>query len=147
MTMTNLSPRYDLDLTKTWFSRRYGDITVFGTWFGKEQRPALALVPTNSFGNDNYAPCVVPLANAHLWAEEGGDGRHCARASIAFAYSLGFNDFDITALHRIGSAIRDCLSDLISMPPKPVLDRVVVADAIRTDENGREHHAEISENV
>ena len=76
--MSNIEPRYDLDLTKTWFSRRYGDITT---------------------------------------------------------------------IHKIGSAIRDCLSDLISMPPKPVLDRVVVADAIRTDENGREHHAEISENV
>lgn len=141
--MTDL--RYDLDLTQTHFERRYGDVTAFGTWFGKDRRPALVLVPTNKLGSEYIVPCVVPISQAWVWDENTGDGAHCARVSCLFATNMGFG-FDTMKIMKITSIIRDCIGDLLNIPPKPT-ERIVVADAIRTDEHGKEHHSEIVENV
>lgn len=138
-------PRYDLDLTQTHFTRQYGDITVFGTWFGKDRKPALVLVPTNKLGSEYLVPCVVPLSQAWLWDEKDGDGAHCARVSCIFATNMGFN-FDTMKIMKITSLIRDNLGELVNIPPKPT-ETHVVADAIRTDSSGKQHHSEIIEHV
>lgn len=138
-------PRYDLDLTQVHFERSYGDITAFGTWFGKERRPALVLVPTNKLGSEYITPCVVPMKQAWLWDEKTGDGAHCAHVSCLFATNLGFA-FDTMKIMKITSIIRDNIGELVNIPPKPT-EAVVVADAIRTDESGKQHHSEIIENV
>jgi hypothetical protein len=138
--------RYDLDLTQSHFERRYGDITVFGTWFGKDRKPALVLLPTARVGSPDVTPCVVPLSSAWTWDENTGDGAHCARASVMFAQTLGLGFGHVNEVMKITSVIRDCLGDLINMPPKPT-EAVVVADAIRTDSSGKQHHSEIIEHV
>lgn len=138
--------RPDLDLTQVHFERPMGDITLFGTWFGAERKPALVLLPTSKIGREGPIPCVIPLASAWRWAESTGDPKHCARVSVMFAHHMGFDPFNPHVVIRITSLIRDHIGDLLSIPPKPT-ERVVVADAVRTDEHGREHHSEISENV
>lgn len=143
-----MTPRYDLDLTQVHFQQTYGDITLFGTWFGEQRRPALVLMPTFAIGQDviRVTPCVVPLASAWCWDRERGDPRHCARISIMFAQSLGLSAHNSATLMRITTIIQDNLGELLGMPPKPT-EALVVADAIRTDEYGREHHSEVIENV
>lgn len=137
---------YDLDLTQAHFERICGDITVFGTWFGAKRVPALVLLPTARVGHDRVTPCVVPLQSSWLWARETGDPRHCARVSALFAESLGFNAHNAFMLMRITSLIQDHLGDLLTIPPKPS-QTYVAADAILTDENGKERHAEILDHV
>ena len=139
------APRYDLDLTQTHFERRFGDITAFGTWHGKHHRPALVLVATNDIGSERLTPCIVEIDQMWLWDEHAGDGAYCARWSARFAEAMGFG-FDTMKIMKITSIIRENIGDLNHIPPKPT-EAVVVADAIRTDEYGREHHSEIVENV
>lgn len=141
-----MTPQYDLDLTQVHFQRTFGDITLFGTWFGEQRRPALVLLPTYMIGYAGVVPCVVPLASAWKWAEETGDPRHAARISRMFAQSLSLSPDNIATLMRITTIIRDHIGDLIAIPPKPTECRVV-ADAIRTDEDGRQHHSEVIEHV
>jgi len=136
----------DLDLNITQFKRVFGDITVVGTWFGKDHKPAIVLMPTNLMGVRQIIPCVVPLTSAWAWAEETGNGSHCARQSAIFAEALGLNTANINEVMRVTSIIRECMNDLLSIPPKPT-ERVVVADAIHTDASGKQHHTEIVENV
>lgn len=133
---------YDLDLTEVQFERCYGDITVFGTWFGQDRKPALVLVATNKIGSAELIPCVVPESQSWAWSEEIGDGAHCARISSLFALNLGFG-FDAIKTMKIASVIRDCLGDLNKIPPKPKTDRLVVAEAIRTDHDGKQQASEI----
>ena len=135
-----------LDLTKNHGTRTFGDITVFMTWHGSKQEPCIVLMPTAKIGHENVVPCVVALSTAWAWAEETGDGRHCARWSLMFAKWLGFNPHNVNDVMRITSVVRNCLGDLLTIPPRPN-EKVVVADAIRTDEYGRQHHSEIVENV
>ncbi|WP_036289558.1 hypothetical protein [Methylosinus sp. PW1] len=139
--------QHDLDLTKTHFVRTFGDITAIGAWFGQKKRPALVLAPTARLGIAPIIPCVVPLSSAWKWAEETGDGRLCARLSVSFADYLGLNSANVRDVMRVTSIIRECLGDLISMPPKPIEDSIVVADIIRTDESGKQQHHEVIENV
>lgn len=142
------STRPDLDLTKYQFRRVYGDITVFGTWFGEHRRPALVLIPTLKEGRAGVTPCVVPLASAYLWHidQSCGDPAHTARVSRMFAEALGMNPHNPRDCVRIVLVVQDCLDDLIKIPPKPT-EKVVAADIIRTDQYGREHHAEVIDHV
>ncbi len=135
--------KYDLDLTQVHAQRTFGDITVFFTWFGQRNKPVMVLMPTARIGHERVIPCVVPVESAWAWAEETGDGRHCARASTQFAKLLGLNAASVNDVMRITSIVRECMHDLLTIPPKPVTDRIVVADAIRTDANGKQHHSEI----
>lgn len=140
-----MTPQYDLDLTQVAFEKHYGDITIFGTWFGKDRRPALVLMPTAYIGVPGVTPCVVPLSHAWRWTDIG-EPQHCARVSVMFAESLGLSPHNIPTLMRITSIIRDHVGDLLMIPPKPT-ERVVVADAVRTDQDGREHHSEVFAHV
>lgn len=137
---------YDLNLTHVHFQRICGDITVFGTWFGGDRRPALVLLPTARIGHDRVMPCVVPLASAFAWDRRTGDPRHCARVSALFAENLGLNPHNAFTLMRITSLIQDHMGDLLSIPPKPA-ETYVAADACFTDEHGTTRYAEILDHV
>lgn len=138
---------HSLDLTRYAWKRELGDITVYGTWFGAEQDPALVLVPTMRQSWQKTTPCVVPLTNAWKWDEFTGDPAGCARTCVQFAGFLGFNPMSSMTVQRIASIIRDHLGDLLHIPPKPTEQRIVVADAFLTDEAGKTRHVEVSENV
>ena len=140
--------KHALDLTKYWERRTHGDITAFYTWLytGEDYEPALVLVPTYRQHHEKTTPCVVPLRNAWKWDEYLGDPAGCARTCYQFADFLGLNQLSAMTCQRIASIIRDGLGDLVSIPPKPT-ERKVVADAIITDHNGRQRHAEVLDNV
>lgn len=134
---------YALDLTRYAFRHQRGDLTLYGTWFGKDNpRPCLVLTATYR----RTVPCVVLLENAWLWSDEVGDPGHCARSSVNFAQYLGLDYTNQITCMRVTSLIQDHLGDLIAMPPKPN-ERIVVADAILTDEHGKERHAEVTRRV
>ena len=139
--------KYDLDLTHCHAQRTFGDITAFMTWFGKRNMPALVLLPTRMIGREGAIPCVIPVSSAWAWAEETGDGAHCARASVEFARLLYGCAPSIAEVTRVMSIVRECMHDLLTIPPKPATDRVVVADAVRTDANGKQIHSEIMDDA
>lgn len=137
-----------LDLTQTHGQRRYGDITAFFSWHGDKREPCLAMLPTKLIGTDGVRAikvCIVPMSSAWRWDEHTGDGRHAAFTSAQFAISMGFTP-DVPRCVAITNIVRDCLGDLLTMPPKP-RDLVTVADAIRIDADGREHHSEIKDDA
>lgn len=143
----NALARRALDLTRYHSRRQLGDITIIFTWWlaDNARRPCLVLVPTIGLGSERIIPCVVPQSSAWAWAEETGDGRHCARTSAQFAAYLGLPEHPNSAM-RVTSIVRECMGDLLNIPPMPV-ERVAVADAIRIDADGREHHSEITDDV
>jgi hypothetical protein len=146
----------DLDLTKSHGRRQFGEITAFLTWTDLPQAdgtkikdaPVVVLTPTNLLGVRVIRPCVVPLKNAWAWAEETGDPAHAARQSLVFAEALGLDGTNPRDVMKVTSIVRECLADLMAMPPKPKMDRVVVADMVRTDhETGEKTYSEIAANV
>lgn len=136
--------KYALDLTKTHFTQQHGDITVHGSWYGEQQKPCLVLVPSFRMGFEKVTPCIVPLESAWAWSEEEGEPRHTVQMALQFASCLGLDGFNRFTLMRILTIVRDHLGDLMKIPPKPH-DFAVVADAFRTDRDGRVHHIEIKE--
>lgn len=128
-----------LDLTKYAFARNLGDITVYGTWVGPsvdESEPCLVLVPTHRIGN--CRPVVIGLSAAYKY----DDPRYLLQAAIQYNRDLGFED-SASNVHKVASVIYDHLQDLIELPPRPVENVRVGAEAIITEESGRTHRAEI----
>lgn len=138
--------KYALDLTRYHHKRQHGDITAFYTWFGEELRPALVLIPTYRQDNQRTTPCIIPLDNAWKWDENVGDPEGCARSCFQFAGYLGLDPLSSMTCQRIASIIRDGLGELLSIPPKPD-ERIVVADATVTDQNGKQRHFEVMSDV
>lgn len=136
----------DLDLTKYAFRRVKHGIVAYGTWYGRKREPALALISAVFEGLPGALPCVIPLNDAFLWAEETGEPRYWARMTLRFAAALGLNPANQFDGYKVLDIIRDNLGDLVMMPPKPT-EKLVVADVIRTDEYGRESHHEVTDNV
>jgi len=138
-----------LDLSKAHFKRVKGDLTVIGTWLigNDAPEPALVLVPSHAEGFERVTPCVVPLSAAWIWSEESGDPVHAARQSYTFAKALNVSAENVYTCMRISSLIRNHLGDLVAMPPMPKDGLEVVADALRVDEDGTEHYAEILDRV
>lgn len=133
-----------LDLTQIAWSHQQGDITIIGTWYGENLRPCMVLVPTYR-SRSGYKPAVIVIDDAYLWSTEFGSPGYVAKEAPAIVQSLGF---DVTPQQcaRVANIIQDYMSDLLRIPPKPV-ERVVVADAILTDESGKQRHTEILDNA
>lgn len=147
-------PRLVLDLTKHAWSRRYGDIMAWGTWFydhaeTRQWRPCLALTPVQeSRLAGSGRPYIVPVSTAFLWSEDGlGDPAHAARSSFEAAWTLGLDCYSPLQCMRIASIVRDNLGILLTIPPRPTEDRVVVADAFCRDEAGSVTHVEVADIV
>lgn len=143
--MAKLITEIALDLTQYHFKRDRGDITVFGTWFGKELEPVLVLMPTRSVSRPY--PCVVTLQTAWMWSKSHGDEAHRLQMAGTFAAFLGLDPLSKRVVYRIISIIQDELIDVLGMPLKPVTE-FVAADAIHTDhETGKVIHREIIDRV
>lgn len=142
-----MSTRIALDLTKHHFCRKAGDLTVYGTWFGDQRRPCLVLVPANHNDATRYSPFVIPIDNAWIWSEEVGSPALQVDSADKACRALGMDYLNRFTLLKILCAIRDNMSDLLKMPPKPS-EAVIVADAFRTDHaTGKVKHIEIAERV
>lgn len=135
-----------LDLTRYAWRQRHGDLVCYGTWRfdddDKQWVPCLAIYPAFR----HATPCVVTLDLAWIWSEEEGSPQYAAETTASFCESLGLAPHLQNCI-RIASIIRDHLEDLIKrIPPKPP-EKKVVADAILTQGNGKQAHAEITEHV
>ena len=133
-----------LDLSKTYNTRQHGDLTCHFTWFGADAddvEPCICLVPTYRILAPGHAkPCVIALSSAYKYAED----RYLMESALSIAEILGLGP---SAAYKVATVINDGLLELITMPPKPVERQVVVADAIVTDERGKQHHFEMVEDV
>jgi len=136
---------FALDLTRYHARYLHGDMTVFATWFGNNLTACLVIVPSYYEGHDKVTPCIVPINQAFEWSEAVGDGAHCAFVASQFCKHLRMTP-SMDANIRITSLIREHLGDLLSIPPAP-FESVVVADAFRIDNRGKEHHSEIRDRV
>lgn len=139
-----MNDRPSLDLTKHHFSRALvgKGITVYGSWWREHGQwtPCLVLLPTNrKISHERVRPCVVPLFDAHLWAEETGTPEYAYGAGQTFADLLG------TDVVSVINAIQSEIGELLTMPPLPPGELVVVADATAMDESGRVQSYEITE--
>ena len=141
-----MSTRIALDLTKHHFCRKDGQLMVYGCWFGEQNRPCLVLVPFNHNDASKFSPFIIPIDNAWVWSEELGDPGLQVESAAKACKALGFDYLNRFTMLRILAAIRDNMSDLLKIPPKPT-ESVVVADAFRTDADGRVKHIEIAERV
>lgn len=144
--MQLIGERKPIDLTRVHFQRQKGQIMVYGTWYlggyGTIPRPCLVLANVLAMPPAAMLGCVL-LDDAHLWSEEVGDPQYAAVTSFNMARRMGLNVADIGEPMKVATAIRDHLSDLISIPPMPPSERVVVADATMVDESGRTIVSEI----
>ncbi|NTE96697.1 hypothetical protein [Agrobacterium tumefaciens] len=138
--------RHALDLTQCHFTKERGDLTLYGSWYGDRLRPCLALMPTNN--KEFSIPLVIVVDDAWKWNPDDPDAQPELNAAQvnAFLHANQFDDANQFTRLRVISFIHDYLGDLLRIPPKKT-ERAVVADAYRTDENGKVHHSEISENV
>lgn len=138
---------YVLDLTQFHFTHTRGDLTIYGTWYGKQLQQCLVIVPT--FRVEKCVPLIIDVDDAYKWNTD--DWR--SEPVINRLYINSFLDQNMmdpgntfTAM-KVMTLIHDHLGDLLHIPPKPTT-AVVVADAIRKDhDTGREHHTEVIEHV
>lgn len=137
-----------LDLELEWTRFVYGDVTVILSWTLDDRRPAMVLVPSWRRRGRRITPCVVKIDNAHLWDEHTGDPAETARMSAEFARALGLPEHPAYAL-RVLSVVRECLGELLKMPPAPDNLRRPVADVRAVDaESGRVlHEGEVLDDV
>lgn len=137
--------QYALDLTQAHFVKSRGDLTLYGSWYGKRLRPCLVVLPTYREG----VPLVVEIDTAYRWNPDDPDVSPRASAGLVmqFLHTNGMDYANVITHQRVLSLIHDHLDDLIRMPLKP-LNTVVVADAFRTDtDTGKTTHQEIVQRV
>lgn len=137
--------QFDLDLTQSLFVKSRGDLTLYGSWYGKGLRPCLVVLPTHRQG----IPLVIGIDTAYQWNPDDRDvdPRAAAQLIMRFLYENGMDYANVITHQRVLSLIHDHLADLVSMPVKP-LNTVVVGDAFRTDtDTGKTTHQEIVQRV
>lgn len=101
-----------------------GDVLVYCTWLrrGGEWEPCLVLVRRGAIlSAERVIPCIVPMSMAHVWAEETGDFQNCLISAGHFCANMGFNPFNQKNPFKIISIVRDCLHDLLTIPPRDVI--------------------------
>lgn len=144
-----MSRKHFIDTSVYDFKRVHGDITVIGTWMGEameDSQAALVLMPTHRpcklMGQLRAKPGVIPQSDAYLYREPD----YLLSRSLAITEGMGF-DISATRVLKVRDIIIDALVDLIKIPPRPVLERRVVADAVIVDSTGRSTHAEVHDDV
>lgn len=139
--------KYALNLEVSQWRRTYGDVEVFGTWLWTTHEPVLAFVPAIRRKGRAFVPSVIRLNNTWIYSEELGDPRAAAAEAYQIAIALGAEPDRATCMKILG-IIRDCLSDLINMPPAPESMRRVAAEIIHTNrETGEQRHAEVLDDI
>lgn len=143
-----MSYRPALDLTQCHFTKQRGDLTLYGSWYEQDfrLRPCLAVLPT--FRAEGGLPLVIVVDDAFKWNPDDPDAKPEQNALMisAFLYANGFSDANTFTAQRVLSLVHDHLGDLLRIPPKPS-ELKVVADAFRTDADGKVHHSEIRDRV
>jgi hypothetical protein len=134
-----------LDLSNHHFHRILGDIQIFGTWVGDsfdESEPALVILPA-ARSMKGVKPACICLSSAYKY----DDPRYLVKSAMIFNKGLGFED-SMACVHKLAGIIHDHLQDLIEMPPRPVRNTFVAADATVTDrDSGRSKTLEIIDHV
>lgn len=138
---------YVLDLTQFHFTHTRGDLTIYGTWYGKQHQQCLVIVPT--FRVEKCIPLIIDVDDAWRWNPEDPQATPGLNRLYVNSF-LDQNNMDagnqFTAM-KVVTLIHDHLGELLHIPPKPTVG-IVVADAIRKDhDTGREHHTEVIEHV
>lgn len=139
-----MNERPVLDLNKQHSSHTDGELQVIFTWYGEtvdDSEPCVVLIPTyRMLAPGHYKPCVIALSSAYKY----DDTQYLWRSAAHIANILGLG---ASATFKVADKIQSSLLELIKMPPRPVDQAVVVADAIVTTESGRQTTAEIIEEV
>ena len=133
-----------LDLSKRHAEHIDGELTTILTWYGEtveDSEPCIVMIPTfRTLAPGHWKPCVIALSSAFRY----DDAQYLWDSASSIASILGIGS---SATFKVADKIQSCLLELIKMPPRPVEQRTVVADAILTDESGRQTTAEIIEDV
>lgn len=122
-----------LDLTKTHFKFRRGDLFAVGTWVRADEegwQSCLALYPAADEGRPDLVPCLVTSNQAWVWSEDIGDPRLAARTAAMFCEAMRY-EINQHNMIFIASMIHDLLGDLLTIPPYP--EREAVADVLVTN--------------
>lgn len=138
--------RYDLDLTQPAFTKRRGDLMLYGAWHGKRLRPCLVVLP--AFKTQG-TPLVIEVDDAWRWNPDDveADPRHNARMIGQFLLANGLDAHNAFTAMKVASLIHDHLGDLLRIPPKNTEERVI-GDVFHTDlDSGKVTHKEIVERV
>jgi hypothetical protein len=139
--------RHALDLTKYTHKQVHGEMTLYMTWFSEDgtvedAEPCICIIPTRG-KLGHFRPAVIALSAAYKYDIP----EVLANNSREFAKTLGLGDRPNTVF-KIATLIHDHLLDLIKMPPKPVENVVVGADAVITNkETGKSIEIEVKDNV
>lgn len=139
--------RHDLDLTKSHFEHKRGDLILYGAWFGEKMRPCLAVTP--AYRAFKTVPLVILVDDAWRWNPDDPDVDpvHNAKMIGAFLKSNGMDYLNKFTAMKVASLIHDHLADLVAIPPKNT-EEIVVADIIQTDrDTGKVTHRELIERV
>lgn len=137
-----------LDLNRTSFSKRHGDITVKGSWFRDGEggsQPCLVLIRSIAMSGRPVVPCVILLNEAYVWfPNDVGEPRRAARMAAEFAEVLGL-ERHWQSVARIAEIVQDHLDELIAMKPEPKREAILVGEArIAERDSGRVFETEIT---
>lgn len=139
-----------IDLTCNAFTKVYGEITVYGTWFNKDGtnwRPALVLTRTGDEHLEYCVPCVMSMDRIWVMDEKIGDEVKAGQIIGSFLAPLRMSMSKRNA-YRLLSILRNHIGDAISIGVRPVLDSEVIADAKFINKTtGKTVETEITENA
>lgn len=140
-----------IDLAYRAFDHQVGPVRVIGTWMNRtkdnpQQGPCLVLVPANR-DLAKVTPCLVPMDNAWLWAEETCDEVECALMAMRFAEFLELDPANTSHVIAIMSAVRSRMADLLTMPIAPRKQKQVAGDITVLGSDGRTFQKEIKVDV
>lgn len=139
----------DLDLRNRAWTQRRGNITVIGTWIGRDEeyQPCMVLIRTGDEYNPELIPCAIPLEDCWIWSEEIGDGARSFHSARQFAEVLRLDDNPHT-IRRIVGIIHDHLGDLVSTPPhRPRGQGEVLAEVTVTHQATGQSHEVVLRDV
>ena len=131
-----------IDLSRNHFERTVSDITIRGIWIpfpdnGDEAtEPALAI--TAAFRQSK--PWIIGLSAAFKY----DNPRYMARVSKDISDSIGLEP-NVFTWAKIAKVIDDHLSDLISMPPRPV-NKILAAEG-NMHIDGKNHSIQLFDTV
>jgi hypothetical protein len=138
-----------IDLTKNTFVHVRGDFQIIGTWFAHnglvdDSEPCLVIMPKRGVKKIlNEKPAVIALSSAYKY----NNPRALLHNSRIFVQSMGVTD-SMTNVHKLATIIDDHLTYLLTMPPKPVSDKIHGADVtITNQETGESVEREIYDHV
>ncbi|AMM84122.1 hypothetical protein [Martelella sp. AD-3] len=141
--------QHAIDLSHYHFQKRRGELALYGTWYADKARPCLVVVPANRIGHERCRPLVVTIDDAWQWNPDDPDAMPETNAAMVQQF-LDLNGMDFSNMRasmRVVSLIHDHLGDLLSIPPKQALVRVV-ADVLKVEhDTGKETRAEIIDRV